>query len=190
MDNTVIVLASASPRRADILAAAGIEYVTRPAAGVDETPRPGEAAGCYVRRLAKLKAESVPLNAGDVILGADTTVAVDDVILGKPEDAADAARMLRLLSGRSHEVLTGICLRTAEERLIDAAATRVWFLPLSQSEIDRYVESGEPRDKAGGYGIQGLASKFVERIDGCYFNVMGLPVALVYRRLRERSWYK
>lgn len=186
----MIVLASASPRRADILAAAGIDFVKRPAVDVDETPRPGEAASCYVRRLAKLKAESVPVNEGEVILGADTSVAVDGVILGKPEDAADATRMLRLLSGRSHEVLTGICLRTLAERVIDAAATTVWFAPLSQEEIDRYIESGEPCDKAGAYGIQGLASKFVERIDGCYFNVMGLPVALVYRRLRERSWYK
>lgn len=186
----MIVLASASPRRANILAAAGIDFVKRPAANVDETPRPGEAPNCYVRRLAKLKAEAVPVNDGEVILAADTTVVVDGSILGKPEDAADAARMLRLLSGRSHEVLTGICLRSTPDRIIDAATTTVWFATLNEDEIAWYVDSGEPMDKAGAYGIQGLASRFVERIDGCYFNVMGLPVGLVYRRLRERSWYK
>jgi septum formation protein len=118
------------------------------------------------------------------VLGADTTVVVDEQILAKPEDPEDARRMIRLLAGRSHDVLTGICLRRGNEAVRDFASTRVWFAALSEAEIAGYVESGEPMDKAGGYAIQGLASKFVERIEGCYFNVMGLPVGLVYRHLK------
>ena len=118
------------------------------------------------------------------MLGADTTVVIDGEILGKPADPADAARMLRLLSGRAHEVITGICLRSGRGKVVDAATTRVWFAALSEAEIEAYVASGEPMDKAGAYGIQGLASKFVGRIDGCYFNVMGLPIALLYAHLR------
>ena len=135
-------------------------------------------------RLAREKARAIPWGSDRTVLGADTTVVCDGEILGKPADSADATRMLRLLSGRAHEVITGICLRNAHKEVADAATTRVWFSPLSDAEINSYVASGEPMDKAGAYGIQGLASKFIPRIDGCYFNVMGLPISLVYTHLR------
>jgi septum formation protein len=127
--------------------------------------------------------------AGEIVLGADTTVVVDGEILAKPEDAEDARRMLRMLSGRRHEVLTGICLRRGDAAICDCESTAVVFANLSESEIAKYVASGEPMDKAGGYAIQGLASKFVVGIEGDFFNVMGLPVALVYRYLREWAGY-
>jgi septum formation protein len=174
----MLVLASASPRRRELLANAGIPFTLRPAS-VDESLRPNEAPQSYVRRLAASKALSVPCHEGECILAADTTVVIGGQILGKPEDAADAARMLALLSGRSHEVITGICLRHAAQIHIDAAVTQVFFHPLSPAQIDAYVASGEPLDKAGAYGIQGLASRFIPRIEGCYFNVVGLPVSLV-----------
>jgi len=177
------VLASASPRRREILANAGFVFEVRPA-DVDETPLDGEDPEEHVRRLARRKAEAVALGPGEVVLAADTIVTVDGAILGKPAGAAEARRMLEQLSGRGHEVLTGICLRHGGGAIVDAARTRVWFLELSREEIDAYVASGEPLDKAGAYGIQGLASKFVRRIEGCYFNVVGLPVALVYEHWR------
>jgi len=180
-----IVLASGSPRRGEILSNAGIAYVRQIPAEIDETPAPGEAPRDYVMRLAREKASAIPADSQRIVLGADTTVVVEGAILGKPSSAADAARMLRLLSGRMHEVITGICLRSARGEVMDAASTRVWFTSLSGPEIDAYVASGEPMDKAGAYGIQGLASKFVTRIEGCYFNVMGLPVSLVYTHLRD-----
>jgi septum formation protein len=182
----MIVLASASPRRAEILTNAGLPFIREVPHNIDETPRPGEAPRDYVMRLAREKAVAIEANEGLVVLGADTTVVVDETTLGKPSDTEDAARMLRLLRGRSHEVITGICLSAARDAnpIVDAAVTRVWFAALSDAEVDEYVASEEPRDKAGAYGIQGLASKFVERIDGCYFNVMGLPIALVYKHLR------
>ena len=176
------MLASQSPRRAEILRLAGIPFTVR-AAQVDETPLAREKPEDYVRRLAEAKALAVEAGPDEVILGADTTVVVDSDILAKPADAADARRMLSVLSGRCHEVLTGICLRRGDTLFSDSARTRVWFTPMTRSEIDAYVASGEPMDKAGAYAIQGLASKYIERIDGCYFNVVGLPVALVYRLL-------
>ena len=179
----VIVLASASPRRAEILSNAGIPFVRDVPRGIDETPV-GEAPKDYVMRLAREKAEAVAIPPGRIVLGADTTVVIDGEILGKPSDEADAGRMLKLLSGRAHEVITGICLRDCQGVVMDAATTRVWFSQLSETEIEAYVASGEPMDKAGAYGIQGLASKLITRIEGCYFNVMGLPISLVYRRLR------
>ena len=151
---------------------------------MDETPLASEKPEDYVRRLAAWKAAAVEAAPEDTVLGADTTVVIEGEMLGKPEDADDAGRMLRLLSGRRHQVLTGICLRRGAARICDWAATQVWFAPMSTDEIAAYVASGEPMDKAGGYAIQGLASKFIERIDGCYFNVVGLPVALVYRHLQ------
>jgi septum formation protein len=178
----VLVLASQSPRRAEILRQAGIPFVVRPA-DVDETPLAGETPEEYVRRLAEKKALAVVAAPEETILGADTTVVVAGQMLGKPADAADAARMLAALSGNCHEVLTGICLRRAGVVIVDCAATRVWFTRMTSREIEDYVASGEPLDKAGGYAIQGLASKFIERVEGCYFNVVGLPVALVYRHL-------
>jgi septum formation protein len=179
----MLVLASQSPRRSEILRQAGISFTVR-TAEVDESTRAGETPADYVRRLAAAKAHAVEAAAGETVLGADTTVVVDGEILGKPADAADARRMLARLSGRRHEVLTGICLRQGERSTSEYASTGVVFAAMSDREIDEYVASGEPMDKAGAYAIQGLASKFVERIEGDYFNVMGLPVALVYRRLR------
>jgi septum formation protein len=178
----VLVLASQSPRRAEILRQAGIPFTVR-VAPVDETPFPNEAPEAYVRRLAEAKALAVPAAPGEIVLGADTTVVIGGEILGKPADAADARRMLALLSGNRHQVLTGICLRRDHGLIRDCAVTDVWFARMTEAEIEEYVASGEPMDKAGAYAIQGLASKFIEKIDGCYFNVVGLPVSLVYRRL-------
>jgi septum formation protein len=181
------VLASRSPRRAELLEAAGIEFTIR-VADIDETLREGEAPRDYVLRLAEEKARAIPAGEDEIVLAADTSVVLGNEIMGKPRDAADANRMLRALSGQRHEVITGICLKQrGSEVLCDIAATAVWFAPLSDAEIATYVESGEPMDKAGAYGIQGLASRFVERIDGSYTNVVGLPVSLVYRYLRKLS---
>ena len=180
----MLVLASNSPRRREILTAAGFEFVVR-VPDIAEEHRPGEPPVEYVRRLAEQKAFAVPMNPGDTILAADTTVVVEGQLLEKPRDAPDAVRMLTLLSGREHEVITGICLRSETRTIVDAAVTRVRFVALIQQEIDAYVASGEPMDKAGAYAIQGLASKFIERVEGCYFNVVGLPIALVYRHLKS-----
>jgi len=180
---TGFILASQSPRRAEILRQAGIPFLVR-AAPVDEEPLAGEKPEDYVRRLADLKAAAIEAAPDETVLGADTTVVVAGQMLLKPADAADARRMLALLSGRRHEVLTGICLRRGAQSVRDLATTAVWFAPMSEYEIDEYVASGEPMDKAGAYAIQGLASRFIERIEGCYFNVVGLPVALVYRLLK------
>jgi septum formation protein len=178
----MLVLASQSPRRSEILRQAGIPFTVRPVE-VDETPLEAESPRAYVERLALAKALAAPAGPRDTVLAADTTVTIDGALLGKPADAPDARRMLELLSGRRHEVLTGICLRKGDSLICDCASTAVWFHALSDEEIEKYVASGEPDGKAGAYAIQGLASKFVERIEGCYFNVMGLPVALVYRHL-------
>ena len=182
----MLVLASQSPRRAAILRQAGIPFTVRSAA-VDETPLVEEAPADYVQRLAEMKALAVEAAPEETVLGADTTVVCGGEMLAKPADAADARRMLAALAGRRHEVLTGICLRLGDERIRDCAATQVWVAPLTPREIDDYVASGEPMDKAGAYAIQGLASKFIERIEGCYFNVMGLPVAMVYGHLRRSA---
>jgi septum formation protein len=185
-----LVLASASPRRRQLLENAGIRFVARPAA-VDESIRVGEAPEQFVCRLAQDKAASVAQlsAAGDLVLGADTAVEIAGEILAKPNDAADAERMLRLLSGREHRVLTGICVIRAPNRVeaLLHETTRVTFAVLDDEEISRYVASGEPFDKAGGYAIQGLASKFAIRVDGCFFNVVGLPVPLLYRTLKKLS---
>jgi len=178
----MLVLASQSPRRSEILRAAGFDFTVRHRV-VDETALPGERPEDYVERLAEMKARAVEAGPEDTVLGADTTVVIEGEMLGKPADHNDARRMLRCLAGRRHEVMTGICLRRADAVTRDCAVTAVWFTPMSEAEIEGYVASGEPMDKAGGYAIQGLASKFIERIEGCYFNVVGLPVALVYRRL-------
>ena len=183
----MLVLASRSPRRREILLQAGIPFVVRPI-DVDETPLPGEAARDYVTRIAREKAGAATSGStvdGEIVLSADTTGVIQGEILAKPLDTADARRMLHMLSGQRHEVLTGICLRSATRAVEDCAETSVWFAPLSSQEIESYAASGEPMDKAGAYAIQGLASKFIQRIEGCYFNVMGLPVAMVYRHLRE-----
>lgn len=181
-----VVLASRSPRRAELLTAAGIEFTVR-AADVDESPWPNESPLDYVVRLAKEKAKAVAADADEIVLAADTTVVLNNEILGKPQDRADATRMLRALSGLQHEVLTAICIKVGDRLETDVASTSVWFWPMSDAEIAKYVASGEPMDKAGAYGIQGRASKFIERIDGSYSNVVGLPVALTWRRLKALS---
>jgi septum formation protein len=176
-----LVLASRSPRRAELLEAAGIAF-TVAAAEIDETPSPGEAPLEYVRRVAREKAAAVP---GQFVLAADTIVLLDGQIMGKPADRADAVRMLEALSGREHEVITAVCLRRPEETTVSYEITRVRFASMTPAEIAEYVDSGEPMDKAGAYGIQGLASRYAERVEGSYSNVVGLPVALVYRLLRS-----
>lgn len=179
-----LILASQSPRRAELLAAAGFEFDVQ-AAEIDERRLPGEDPRTFVTRVAADKAAAVArLSPGRVVVGADTAVVIDDHVLGKPADDREAAEMLRLLSGRTHDVLTGIAVRQGDRELAEAARTRVRFLPLSAKEIAWYVATGEPRDKAGAYAIQGLASRFVDWIEGSYSNVMGLPVASLYRLLQ------
>ena len=204
----MLILASASPRRRDLLAQAGVRFRVHPA-HIPEDPLPGEEPIGYVTRLAREKAEAVycalasgggrrgsneggeaGIGAEDegelAVLGADTTVTLDGEILGKPADGADAARMLRMLSGRSHRVITGVALKTAAGTEVAAEATAVRFLTLSDEEIAAYVATGEPMDKAGAYAVQGGAARWIPRIEGCYFNVMGLPVALVCALLEGR----
>jgi len=192
----MIVLASASPRRQELLRNAGIPFTVQ-AADVNETPLAGESARECAERLAREKAlavfQSQPRN---YVLGADTIVVVDDTILGKPCDVDDAARMLRLLSGRVHAVITGVCLvgpvvsgqrSVASTTETASATTFVSMCELSDEEIRDYIATGEPMDKAGAYAIQGIASRWIPRIEGDYSNVVGLPVALVYAMLRERE---
>ena len=180
-----LILASASPRRAELLRAAGIEFDVS-TADVDERFLAGEKPGDAVVRLAEQKAATVAARRPQaVVLGADTTVVAGGEALGKPADAADAARMLRLLSGRTHEVLTGICLRGNGRNLVHVEATRVRMRNLSEAEIAWYLATGEASDKAGAYAVQGLASRFVEGIDGSYSNVVGLPISSVYELLKE-----
>lgn len=191
----MLVLASASPRRQELLGNACIPFTVQPAE-IDETRRAGESPRACAERLAREKALVVArTRPEDYVLGADTIVVIDGEILNKPQDPNDAVRMLRKLSGRTHEVITGICLvkpasgvqspfagdslRTESER------TRVTMCELSDAEIRAYIATGEPMDKAGAYAIQGIASRWIPRIEGDYSNVVGLPVALVYRMLRE-----
>jgi len=211
-----LILASASPRRAELLRAAGYEFEII-VADVDERAREGETPDAYVRRLAAEKSAAVqaalkgcatsdaaksidaagdgaraavlvgqPFRAADVIiLGADTTVVVDGEILGKPRDDDEAAAMLRRLAGRRHEVLTGVSIRYGAHEVGRVESTAVWFSVLTKEDIAWYVASGEGRDKAGAYAIQGLASRFIPRIEGSYANVVGLPVAAVADLLRS-----
>jgi septum formation protein len=193
----MLVLASASPRRRELLLQAGYRFEVHPA-HVNEDVQPDEEPIAYVTRLAREKAEAVfreltrdpdnqnlPIETLSV-LGADTTVTLDNHILAKPEDAADAGRMLRLLSGRTHRVITGVALATAAGTEVAAEVTAVRFLTLADEEIAAYVASGEPMDKAGAYAIQGRAARWIPRIDGCYFNVVGLPLALVSHMIEAR----
>jgi septum formation protein len=207
-----LILASSSPRRQELLRAAGIEFTVEPS-DLPEVPHPGEAPHAFAERMAREKAVAVAQRRhcpGEWVLAADTVVFVNGEILGKPADAADpaaeAARMLRLLSGREHRVITGVCLLESSQRamgggkkssaadprptaaeLVASETTRVWMNTLSEEDIRDYIVSGEPMDKAGAYAIQGRASRWIPRIEGCYFNVVGLPVPLVYRMLRKRS---
>ena len=181
----MLVLASASPRRQELLRNAGIAFKIQPA-DIPEDPLPGEGAKECAERLAREKALAVARERpDDCVLGADTGVVVDGQILGKPTDAADAARMLRMLSGRQHQVITGVCLVAGSNTSVSSATTVVTVSEITDKEISDYVATGEPMDKAGAYAIQGIASRWIPRIEGDYSNVVGLPVALVFRMLRE-----
>jgi len=188
-----LILASASPRRAEILRNAGIPFEVR-AILLDETRRPGELRGDYVRRLALSKARAAANESGEIgdclFIGADTIVVAGDEILGKPTSEPDARRMLRLLNGAVHEVHTGLAVVRRPgvmEGIIDET-TRVTFAPLSDEEIESYIATGEPFDKAGAYAIQGIAGRYITRIDGCYFNVVGLPLARLWSLLCDFGW--
>src|SRR6266851_9307359 len=194
----MLVLASASPRRQELLRNAGIPFTVYPA-NIPELPLAEESPRACAERLAREKARAVlRQQPGKLVLGADTIVVVDDEILGKPRDEADAMRMLRLLSGRTHQVITGVCLvgqvrRTENQKLkadfedTRSETTLVSMTTLTDNDIHSYITTGEPLDKAGAYAIQGKASRWIPRVDGDYFNVVGLPVALVYRMLQEHG---
>ena len=194
----MLVLASASPRRQELLRNAGIPFVVQ-STNIPEVPQPGEAPRAFAERMAREKALAVfRRRPNDFVLGADTIVLVGGEILGKPRDGADAVRMLRVLSGRTHQVVTGVCLvgprMRTEDRQPEAGfedvrseTTLVTVDPLGDDDIHSYVSTGEPTDKAGAYAIQGRASRWISRIEGDYFNVVGLPVSLVYKMLREHS---
>lgn len=186
-----LILASASPRRAEILAAAGIPFELR-ASHVDESHLAGESPAEMVERLARAKAEAVVvgLTGPYIILGADTIVEVDDEILGKPDDAATARQMLLKLHGREHRVTTGFAVLRTRDREIRSGheTTRVWFSAMTDAEIDAYVVTNEPLDKAGAYAIQGIAGRYIPRIEGCYFNVVGLPLARVWQAMKDLGW--
>jgi septum formation protein len=176
-----LVLASSSPRRAEILERAGWPHEII-VAGIDETVLPNEEPAAYVQRLARSKAEAVANRLAEgLVLGADTTVVVENQILGQPVDDADARRMLRLLNAKWHDVLTGVAVvRVGGETRVGCQTTRVRFAEMSETEIDWYIATREPFGKAGAYGIQGKAALFIEEIEGDYFNIMGLPIRLVY----------
>jgi septum formation protein len=183
----MLVLASASPRRQELLRNAGFAFEVQPA-DIPENALPGEGAKKCAERLAREKALAVALqHPHDTVLGADTIVAIAGQLLGKPADSADAARMLRLLSGRDHEVITGVCLVVKGQPFVASEITRVTVDRITDQEIADYVATGEPMDKAGAYAIQGRASRWIPRIEGDYSNVVGLPVALVYRLIRAHA---
>jgi septum formation protein len=194
----MLVLASASPRRQELLRNAGIPFVVQ-STNIPEVPQPGEAPRAFAERMAREKALAVfRRRPNDFVLGADTIVIVDGEILGKPRDSADAVRMLRVLSGRTHQVITGVCLVGSRPRTeyrqseggfedIRSETTLVTMDPLGDDDIRSYVAAGEPTDKAGAYAIQGRASRWVSHIEGDYFNVVGLPVSLVYKMLQEHG---
>jgi len=188
-----LVLASASPRRRELLQNAGIPFIIQ-ASKIPELPLKGEVPQACAERLAREKALDVfRLRPQDFVLGADTIVIVNGQILGKPHDVADAARMLRLLVGRTHQVTTGICLMRPDDKgrsSVDdtrSETTRVTMSGLNEDDIRSYIATGEPMDKAGAYAIQGIASRWISQIEGDYFNVVGLPVSLVYRMLQENG---
>jgi septum formation protein len=186
-----IILASASPRRAEILRQAGISFSVLSSA-IDETPYPRETPEALVLRLAGAKAELVAARSVGpaFVVAADTVVVADGQILGKPRSTEDARHILQSLSGHSHTVLTGVCLirlPDAERRQF-VESTQVTFSTLSADEISDYLNSGEPFDKAGAYAIQGLAARFIPRIEGCYYNVMGLPLSHLLMHLRDFGW--
>jgi len=181
-----LILASSSPLRKELLDAVGWPYEAL-VAGIDETVKPSETPAAYVQRLAREKAEAVAarLHSG-LVLGADTTVVIEDEILGQPDDDDDARRMLQLLNGKWHEVMTGVAaIRIGGQTRVDYETTRVRFAEMTEREIDWYVTTGEARGKAGAYGIQGAAGLFIEEIEGDYFNIVGLPIRLVYELVQK-----
>jgi septum formation protein len=183
-----LILASTSPRRAELLAAAGYSFETC-AVDIDERVRHGERPADYVRRLAKDKSAAAAGNSFHrtdvVVLAADTSVVVDDRIFGKPRDDEEATEMIRQLAGRVHQVLTGMSLRHASREVGGVESTAVWFAALTAEDVEWYIASGEGRGKAGAYAIQGLASRFIPRIEGSYSNVVGLPIAAVHALIRQ-----
>jgi septum formation protein len=175
-----LVLASGSPRRSEIMNSVGWEF-TKDVPDIDETELPGEKPDVYVQRLAKEKARAIaPTHPGEMVLAADTTVVIGDQIIGKPVDLADARRMLEMLSGNWHEVLTGIAVTTEDDVRVGLQRTRVKFAKMADDEINFLVQKGDPLDKAGAYAVQAQAALFIEGIEGDYWNVVGLPVSLVY----------
>jgi septum formation protein len=182
-----IVLASASPRRQELLRNAGIDFVVQPA-NIRELRIAGETATDFAERMAREKAQAVRKSRSEEwILAADTIVVVADEVLGKPADENDASRMLRLLSGREHQVITGVCLLGSDLEDVRSESTAVHFSPMTDAEIRDYMATGEPMDKAGAYAIQGIASRWISKIEGDYSNVVGLPIDLVWRMLREHG---
>ncbi|CAN5355563.1 MAG: septum formation inhibitor Maf [Acidobacteria bacterium] len=182
----MLVLASASPRRAELLTSAGFSFEVA-AADVDETPHSGELPQAYTLRVARAKAAAVfsrCRKSGTQVLAADTVVVVDGQILGKPAGAVDAERMLKILSGKAHDVHTAVVLRSDSGEASEVVTTRVRLVPLSDDEIAWYIQSGEPDGKAGAYAIQGRAARFIDRIEGSWSNVVGLPIATVHRLLK------
>lgn len=180
-----LILASASPRRAEILTSVGWEF-EKQTADIDESCFAGEKPADYVQRLAAEKAQAVAENnAGATVLGADTIVVINEKIIGKPKDFDEAAKMLKMLSGNWHEVLTGVAVVKKGETLVDFQRTRVKFNEMSEAEIEFLVEKGEPLDKAGAYAVQAQAALFIEKIEGDYWNVVGLPVNLVYQLVNK-----
>jgi septum formation protein len=186
-----LILASASPRRAQILRDAGVAFTVLSSA-VDETPYPGESPHELVRRLANAKAELVAARAVGpaIVVAADTIVVLEGQVLGKPRSSDDARHMLEKLAGRTHSVLTGVTLiRLPDaERREFTEATQVHFAAVDGEEISRYLATGEPFDKAGAYAIQGFAGRYIPRVDGCYFNIVGLPLARLIRELTDLGW--
>jgi nucleoside triphosphate pyrophosphatase len=187
MPSRALILVSASPRRSDLLRQAGLDFTVRPA-DLDESPLPGEAPGELAVRLACAKARALPALPGPALaIAADTVVAIDGTILGKPRDLADARRMLGLLSGRTHHVITGVALRALpEESLVsERAESLVTFVPMTAEEIAWYAATGEGMDKAGAYALQGIGAFFIASIEGSYTNVIGLPLERLHTHLRR-----
>ena len=184
-----VILASQSPRRKELLEKCGVHFVTEPA-DINEQIDPAKELTEEIKRLSYLKAKTVLDHHPDaIVIGSDTIVAVNGEPLGKPHDRNDAHRMLRELSGHTHQVITGLCILSAEKCCTDVSVSHVTFMELSDEEINGYIDSGEPMDKAGAYAIQGGAGKFIENIDGDYYAIMGLPINILYKQLKDIEEY-
>ncbi|MBR2726834.1 MAG: septum formation inhibitor Maf [Solobacterium sp.] len=184
-----LILASQSPRRKELMEKCGLTFEIE-AADIDETMDEAEDLREEVQRLAYRKAQHVlERHPSAVVVGSDTIVVVDGEVLGKPKDEEDARQMLRKLSGRSHEVMTGLCILREDRCFTDVSVSTVWFETLDEEEIINYVRTGEPMDKAGAYAVQGIASRYISRMEGDYYAIMGLPLSIVYETLKDRSWF-